>query len=284
MWVRLLITVENLTYFLWFWTAFFWVGFNYVSLFRPKDFAFEPVIVTFANLLLNVTMYGLIISSCFRFFGQESRQFNQKWELTLTNIWRTTQLYYITAPMQLYSVIMGIFDFLAWLRYNQDISFWEGGDRGAFTKQLVKWWTTLLVLGVPFAWISIATGISTDVVDAVPAALVCTFIGLDCFHPCVFLWLNKDMERLPPKVGIATESGRCGRCMVCCNECWQSIKYVFMLAWWRNMIRAVIFSSYANTALKMLGPIQNIGLMALTFFFPQLGLTAALNLMLGLSR
>jgi len=41
-WARLMITMDNLTYFLWFWTAFFWVGFKYYTVYGTRYYHFEP--------------------------------------------------------------------------------------------------------------------------------------------------------------------------------------------------------------------------------------------------
>lgn len=37
--------------------------------------------------------------------------------------------------------------------YGEDISYWVGGDRGAMSTNLVKYWTLALILGAIGAWI-----------------------------------------------------------------------------------------------------------------------------------
>merc|ERR1719324_2343712 len=113
-WARLAITMDNLTYFLWFWTALCW---------------------------------AMVISATLRYRMDQSMAANEVFFLSLTNIWRTTQLFYITAPLTLYSIIMGFSDFLKNRMLGIDISYWVGGDRGAVSKGITQYWTLLLVVG-----------------------------------------------------------------------------------------------------------------------------------------
>ena len=73
--------------------------------------------------------------------------------LSMDNIWRSTQLFYISAPLLLYSIIKGIQDYMRYQMYGEDISYWVGGDRGVMSKNLVKYWTLLLILGAMGAWL-----------------------------------------------------------------------------------------------------------------------------------
>merc|ERR1711937_793945 len=96
--------------------------------------------------ILNILNWSLVISSAFRYQIGEGLASNEVFSLTLTNIWRTTQMFYITAPLTLYSILMGTSDFLRNRSFGEDISYWVGGDRGAVSKQIVMYWTLSLIL------------------------------------------------------------------------------------------------------------------------------------------
>merc|ERR1712032_1096946 len=66
-WARLAITMDNLTYFLWFWTAFFWVGFNYYSVFFPKTYNFEATGITMFSWVLQILSWLLVITATYRY-------------------------------------------------------------------------------------------------------------------------------------------------------------------------------------------------------------------------
>jgi hypothetical protein len=126
-WARLAITLDNLTYFLWFWTAFFWIGFNYYSVFAIKAFHFEPQGMTIFSWAVAALVWTLILSASARNTKQQSGNANEVFILSLTNIWRTTQLFYITAPLTVYSILMGTLDFSRNRMFGEDISYWVGG-------------------------------------------------------------------------------------------------------------------------------------------------------------
>merc|ERR1719324_2264876 len=90
-------------------------------------------------------VWSLILSASARNTKEEAHASNEVFILSLTNIWRTTQMFYITAPLTVYSIIMGFFDFLRNRMLGVDISYWVGGDRGAVSKAMTQWWTLLLV-------------------------------------------------------------------------------------------------------------------------------------------
>jgi len=281
-WARLFITVDNLTYFLWFWTAFFWVGFNYYSAYFKKGFNFDPQGMMVISWMLQVLSWSLIIVSCFRYRIGQSTASNEVFFLTLTNIWRTTQMFYITAPLTVYSIIMGTSDFLRNRSYGEDISYWVGGDRGAAAKNIVQYWTLGLVLGVPISWICFFAGdVMAEGKNAFPSVLVCTFIGMDALHPCAYLWLGNVDEKLkfideePKSQGLIVQLAFFFKrwCQKLCSP-----------VWWRNGLRSVIFSSMTASFAKWAGPVQHVLFPALSIWFPQLGVASVLNLLAGLGR
>merc|ERR1719454_2415547 len=99
------------------------------------------------------------------------------------------QLFYITAPLLLYSIIKGVQDYMRYQMYGEDISYWVGGDRGAMSTNLVKYWTLLLILGAVSAWVYYFTSSSVQV-GALGSCLIVTLIALDVLHPCVYLWVG----------------------------------------------------------------------------------------------
>jgi hypothetical protein len=273
-WARLFITVDNLTYFLWFWTSFFWVGFNYYSVFTVKDFNFDPVGMSVFMWILQVLSWSMLLSASARYQQTESRNANEVVALTLTNIWRTTQMFYITAPLTLFSIIMGFNDFLRNRMFGQDISYWVGGDRGNLSKLMVQYWTLLLVLGMIFTWFAYNLGWLPDEKNALASVIIVTVIGFDVMHPCAFLWLGKDQEKLPPRPDVKAE----GLGGMLRRFCKRSCQLLFSGAFYRNLVRAVLFSSRCTGFIKWIAPMQHVILPILTLWVPDLGVNQVLLL------
>merc|ERR1712072_1388754 len=123
------------------------------------DYNFETSGMTFFSFAASICTWGLILSASARNKLAESSSANEVFFLTLTNIWRTTQMFYMTAPLTLYSIIMGTSDLLRNRSFGEDISYWVGGDRGAVSKSIVQCWTLLLVLLTLSAWVCNFAGI-----------------------------------------------------------------------------------------------------------------------------
>mmetsp|Transcript_11609 Transcript_11609/g.20064 ORF Transcript_11609/g.20064 Transcript_11609/m.20064 type:complete len:777 (+) Transcript_11609:3-2333(+) len=273
-WARLFITVDNLTYFLWFWTSFFWVGFNYYSVFTVKDFNFDPMGMSLFMWILQVLNWSMLLSARARYQQSEAQNANEVFALTLTNIWRTTQMFYITAPLTLFSILMGFSDFLKNRMFGQDISYWVGGDRGKLSKMMVQYWTLLLVVGMIFTWVAYNVGLLPDSRNALASVIIVTVIGFDVMHPCAFLWLGTQPEKLPAcQEGKAEGLG--GMLRRCFNR---SCQLLFCGAFWRNSARSIIFSPRCTGFIKWIGPLQHVILPILTLFLPELGINQVLLL------
>jgi len=186
---RLLITMDNLTYFVWFWTAFFWIGFNYYTSMTRSHYHFQFEGMMFFMGIVNVLNWGMIIANAFRYSLSQSMEANEIAHLSMDNIWRSNQLFYMTAPVQLYSILVGFKEFLRYQFYGIDISFWEGGDRGEAAIRIVKYWTLLLSMGPIVAWTCYFI-FSHAYLNAWAASIVVTIIGLDVLHPCAYLWVG----------------------------------------------------------------------------------------------
>lgn len=147
-WARLAIIMDNLTYWLFFWTAFFWIGFNSYTAFFEFEVGYHANYVFLFLVLFTSTLhYGQLIVAMTRATNIQRDEANNILEVNLDNIWRQTQLYYINAPLQLYAIINGIKDYTAQKKYGIDLSFWVGGDRGDMTTKAVKFWL-LTMIGV----------------------------------------------------------------------------------------------------------------------------------------
>merc|ERR1719476_795922 len=105
--------------------------------------------------MICVQLLDVGISTCLssRYNMAQAAETNEILEFTSSNRWRSTQLFYMAAPVQLYSIICGVREFIRWRYYAIDISWWAGGDRGNMAISLVKWWTLLLVVGPVPAWV-----------------------------------------------------------------------------------------------------------------------------------
>ena len=104
-------------------------------------------------LIVQILSWGMIIASSLRYTLSTSMEANEVIGLSMDNIWRSPQLFYISAPLLLYSIIKGIQDYMRYQMYGEDISYWVGGDRGVMSKNLVKYWTLLLIMGAIGAWL-----------------------------------------------------------------------------------------------------------------------------------
>jgi len=280
-WGRLMITVNNLTYFLWFWTAFFWVGFNYYSVFAVKKYDFDTDTMLALSWILNILNWSLVISSAFRYQVGEGMQSNEVFSLTLTNIWRTTQMFYITAPLTLFSIIVGTLDFMRNRSFGEDISYWVGGDRGAISKTIVQYWTLLLVMGTMFTWLAVLCGwLPPESTSSAAAAIVVTFIGCDVLLPCAYLWLGSKPEKIPPAFdqGGDLPSGIFAQIQRTMRRCCQKL---FCMAWHRNNLRAFVFSKMTTNVLKWVAPLQQVVQPFLIMVFPDLGINVAIGIIVA---
>jgi len=279
-WGRLMITVNNLTYFLWFWTAFFWVGFNYYSVFAEKKYDFDTDTMLALSWILNILNWSLVISSTFRYKIGESMVSNEVFSLTLTNIWRTTQMFYITAPLTLFSIIVGTLDFMRNRTFGEDISYWVGGDRGAISKMIVQYWTLLLITLTMLVWLSLFAGWLPNTSSSYAALVVVTFIGCDVLLPCAYLWLGSKPEKIPPRFneGENPTTGIFAQLQRAIRRCFQKL---FCMAWHRNNLRAMVFSKMTTGILKWVAPLQQVVQPFLIMFLPELGINVAIGIIVA---
>merc|ERR1719333_768633 len=98
----------------------------------------------------------------------------------------------------------------------------------------------------------------------VVGVFIVTFIGLDVMHPCAFLWLGTEAEKLPkPPAADLPAWQRCLR---------RSLQLIFCGAFWRNCMRKLVFHPRTAMCVQWIGPLQNV-------WMPELGINNALLLL-----
>mmetsp|Transcript_37158 Transcript_37158/g.85865 ORF Transcript_37158/g.85865 Transcript_37158/m.85865 type:complete len:1482 (+) Transcript_37158:59-4504(+) len=264
-WARLLISMDNLTYFLWFWTAFFWIGFNYYSIFAKRTYHFEKNGMFGFMLTVQILSWGMVIASSLRYTLSTSMEANEVIGLSMDNIWRSTQLFYMSAPLLLYSIIKGTQDYIRYQLYGEDISFWVGGDRGVMSTNLVKYWTLLLILGAVGVWCYyiIEGRKHTGVLSAV---IIVTLIALDVLHPCTYLWVGRTTMTKEKSAKLTWSQALVTR------------------GWWELMIGNLILNETVTGIMKWLGPAWFVCMPLLTLVMPYIGVNQAFMMIGGANR
>lgn len=276
-WCRLLIIMDNLTYFVWFFTAFFWVFFNLYFCFAASTFAYDPKLMMAGSLVCATLQWGLLLACILRSNTAQRQEANAVQSVSMDSIWRSTQLFYLTAPLQLYSIIMGFRDYIDGRRYGTDSTHWTTGDRGAITKTIVKWWTLAIILSAGVAWIYVLC--TAAPVSNIAAVVIVTMTALDVLHPCTYLWLDKcpeEWQKVEAKKkqerkdkvqasGLGTE--------ISSFDC----SFLLMRCWWGKIVHDLILkNALLRFILKYLGLAQQVVLPFMAFFNPYLGVASAL--------
>lgn len=256
-WGRLLILVCNLTHFLWAWMPLFWIGFNLYNVFDSREFHYSPIGMFIFTLILQVLNWGMIGASCMRHSLEPSMEANEVVMLTIDNIWRSTQRYYITAPLTVYSMVEGMQDYIRFHCYGQDITF--NDKNGKIAVYLVKYWTLLLEVAAVFAWIYFCTTGALDE-GGLTSLIIITVIALDVLHPCAYLWVGE--TTMTPELANAMS--------------WYQA--FTTLGWWELLLHDLILNDFVTGFLKWLGPAWMIAMPLLTLVLPYLGVNQAFML------
>lgn len=190
-WARLAIIMDNLTYWLFFFTAFWWIFFNAYT-------AFSEFIVSYSTkffylgliVLTSLFHYAQLVVSMVRAQNIQRDEGNAVLSVKIDNIWRQTQLYYINAPLQLIAIVYGIIDYLKQTSFGNDLSFWVGGDRGDFTSNVVKCWLlTIIIIAISAVlWQFVRPDPNPT---SIVACLVLCLTASDVLFPCVYLFCEK---------------------------------------------------------------------------------------------
>uniref|UniRef100_A0A7S1MCL6 Uncharacterized protein n=1 Tax=Alexandrium catenella TaxID=2925 RepID=A0A7S1MCL6_ALECA len=255
-WGRLIISMDNLTYFMWFWTSFFWIGFNYYTALFRMNYHFNNKGMMAFMLIVNVLNWSLIIVNTFRYNIMESMDANEIAALNMDNIWRANQLFFMTGPIQLFSLVRGCSEFIKYKFYGQDIGGWSGGDLGRISVTIVKYWTSLMLLGCVGVWLAHAI-YAHKYQNSFSACIVVTLISLDVLHPCTFLWLGN--TSLP-----ADEASKMTWC-----------KALVSRKWWAVTIKNLILNQTFTGVLKFVGPAYFLVLPVLALSSSYFGVSGA---------
>jgi len=232
-WARLVISVDNVTYFIWFWTSFFWIGFNYYLALAKVNFHFHNVGMMTFMLVVNLLNFGMLVCNSMRYTVMASVDANEVAALSMDTIWRSNQLFFMTGPIQLFAVISGISEFIKYKFYGQDIGGWTDVDLGKTCVRIVKYWTVMMLLGDILVWTCYFV-YAKDYPSSFAACVVVTLFSLDVLHPCVFLWF-----------GHVTLNPHELAKMTCC-QCLCSPR------WWKATIKSIVLEGAVSTFLKYL--------------------------------
>jgi hypothetical protein len=190
-WARLLIIMDNLTYWLFFWTAFFWIFFNaYTAFFELKVGYQTKYTYLIMIILTSVFHYAQLIISMVRAQNIQRDEGNAVLEVSPDNFLRQSHLYYINAPLKLLAVINGISDYRKQKSYGVDLSYWVGGDRGDATTNIVKCWlcTMIVIAFVAVIWQFVRPRETSINFTAIVATFILVLSALDVTFPCVYLF------------------------------------------------------------------------------------------------
>merc|ERR1719296_339010 len=151
-------------------------------------------------LVTTLLNYALIFSNAFRFSIEESIDANEVAFLSMDNVWRGNQMFFMVGPIQAFSVITGTKNFINYVLYGQDIGGWSGGDLTQVSIAIAKYWTTTIVVSAVILWSLLLTSdcTATEFQSRRPGCIIFTFIAMDVLHPCTYLWtLNNPSSRTP---------------------------------------------------------------------------------------
>jgi hypothetical protein len=261
-WGRLLISFDNLTYWMWFWTSFFWIGFNFYLACWPARFHFNGLGMMSFMLVLTVLNYALIISNSMRFSVMESMDANEIAFLSMDNVWRANQLFFMVGPIQGFSVITGTKNFMSYLLYGQDVGGWSGGDLTQVSIMIVKYWTTTLVCCAFGCWVYLFASdpAHEEFLSRRSGCIIFSFIAMDVLHPCVYLWT------LGSKLSDAEAAEL---------TWWQAM---ISAGWWKRVVAKFILTEGVTNIFRYVAPVYNLALPILVLYSDYFGVGAGFTL------
>lgn len=264
-WGRLVIRMHQVSYFLWFWLVFFWIAFNYWNVFATQGYHFSRWGMFSFIMIIQLLNWGMTLASSTRYQTQASMEANEVVSLSMDNLWRSTQAFYITAPIILYSIAKAMQDYCRYHFYGEDITFSTGPEREATTVSLVKYWTTLLIVGAVAAWVYFFLHFDQLPFGqgALSSCIIVTLIALDVLHPCAYLWLGQQKlsreEAAKMSWGTAITSPR----------------------WWERCIYRIVLNQACSGFIKWLGPACFLALPFLILVMPYMGVNLAFMMLTG---
>jgi len=258
-WGRLLISVDNITYFAWCWMPFFWLAFIVYAAVAKLTIHFNNLGLTAFMLVLSCLQWGLVITSSLRYSLMESADANEVAKISLDNVWRANQLFFIYGPLQVFSIFTGSRSFARNRLFGQDIGDSQEKDRTVASVAIVRWWTLLIILSSVFCWGWFAYD-SHKYENALPACVMLSIIALDMIPPCVYLWVGDDMFSAAQVKGMAW------------MELLKSPRF------YKRIASDVFLSDFSWGCIKLVGPIWLLMLPVLTLWNPFFGIVGAFAL------
>ncbi|OLP87833.1 hypothetical protein AK812_SmicGene30922 [Symbiodinium microadriaticum] len=159
----------------WWWLPFFWIGFNYWNVFAGQSYHFNCI-----------GMFIFIVppppSSL-----QASMETNEVIFLSMDSVWRSTQSFYVAAPVQVYSIIKAV----------EDITF----QRASETRRGLSTFRDTAESRAVGAWVHYAMAVRVGN-GALASCIVVTLIALDCLHPCAYLWVGQAKQMTDQQAGV----------------------------------------------------------------------------------
>jgi len=261
-WGRLVISFDNLTYWVWFWTSFFWIGFNIYLAVSPAQFHFNNVGMMSFMVVATFLNYALIVTNSMRFSIMESVDANEIAFLSMDNIWRANQLFFMVGPIQGFSVFTGTRNFLYYLMYGQDIGGWAGGDLTQVSIMIVKYWTSMIIVASCVCWIYLFASHPTadEYQSRRPGCIIFSFIAMDVLHPCVYLWTlgNNLSNEEAAKMHFSAK--------ICSTR------------WWKKFWSDTLLNECITNIFRYVAPVYNFMLPILVFYNSYFGVSAGFTL------
>ncbi|CAE7477776.1 unnamed protein product, partial [Symbiodinium sp. KB8] len=204
-WARLLIRMGQTSGWVWWWLPFFWIGFNYWNVFAGQSYHFNCIGMFIFIVTLQILNWGMVVWASLRSSLQASMETNEVIFLSMDSVWRSTQSFYVAAPVQVYSIIKAVEDYVRYHFYGEDITFQRASEtrhlRAEMSITLIKFWTLLLLLGAVGAWVHYAMAVRVGN-GALASCIVVTLIALDCLHPCAYLWVGQAKQMTDQQAGV----------------------------------------------------------------------------------
>jgi len=184
--------------------------------------------------------------------------------LSMDNIWRANQLYFMVGPVYAFSLFTGFKNFNKYALFGQDISGAGRSSRDAtrIAINLVKYWTTFLILACISCWLWrwISNPVPIDLAARRPGCIVFTFIAMDVLHPCVYLWtINNDIT----EARIAKMGWR---------QCFMSSQF------WKFYLAKIVLNHSVTNVFRFVAPVYNLLLPILVFQHSSYGVGGAFSL------
>uniref|UniRef100_A0A7S1QDD5 Chitin synthase n=1 Tax=Alexandrium catenella TaxID=2925 RepID=A0A7S1QDD5_ALECA len=171
--VRHVVMLDNLTYFWSTGAAFFWVGLNFYMIFSGS-IPFEYDIQSWMLWLLSIKVLQYILTYLMKAKG----------DCKEASIWRSQQMFFVTAPLHQLSIVMGTMGAFVIIWRKIDKSWWttDNSDQVLF---LVKAWTSFIVGSAGMAIICVIMALAVNYAEVTSSMISGTMI---LFFMALCIW------------------------------------------------------------------------------------------------